>query len=94
MIEEYDVAHRLTHWRGHKLPLPFHEKASQDFLSTLTDNPTTSLILNTRGSTSNDIYTSIDAQVCLPESNVARFLDGISQVLVLEIDRKLSKQPN
>ncbi|MBW0487096.1 hypothetical protein O181_026811 [Austropuccinia psidii MF-1] len=91
MMEEYDVARRLFHWRGHKLPLPLpEEEASHDFLSTLTDNSTTSLTLNTRGSTLNDIYTCIDAQVWLPESNLAHFLDGISQVLAFEIDRKSS----
>ncbi|MBW0475022.1 hypothetical protein O181_014737 [Austropuccinia psidii MF-1] len=83
MMEEYDICHRLFHGRGHKLSLPLpEEEASKDFLSTLT--------LNTRGSTLKDIYTCIDAQVWLPESNVAHFLDRISKVWAFEIDPKSS----
>lgn len=91
LMKEYELEHRLFHWKGHKLPLPLPEDDSTTSLHTSsTDNSTTSLILNTLDSTLNDIYSCIDAQVWLPESNVAHFLDGTSQVIAFEIDRKSS----
>ncbi|EGG03191.1 uncharacterized protein MELLADRAFT_90379 [Melampsora larici-populina 98AG31] len=85
--KQYEDEKRLFHWRGHKMSLPLPDTEVQ-VQASQSDNSTTCLILNTMGSALNDIYSGIDAQVWLPESNSAHFLDGTSQIIAFEIDRK------
>lgn len=85
--KQYEDERRLFHWRGHKMSLPLPDTEVQ-VQATQSDNSTTCLVLNTMGSALNDIYAGIDAQVWLPESNSAHFLDGTSQIIAFEIDRK------
>lgn len=82
---------RLFHWRGHKLPLPLPEEEPV-LKNSPTDNSTTCLMLDALSPALNDIYACIDAQVWLPETNAAHFLDGMSFVLAFEIDRKSHSQ--
>ncbi|KAH9821319.1 programmed cell death protein 2 [Melampsora americana] len=86
--QEYEDEKRLFHWRGCKMSLPLPDP-EVEVPTHPSDNSTTCLILNTLGSALlNDIYAGIDAQVWLPESNTAHFLDGSSQIIAFEIDRK------
>ncbi|PLW06347.1 hypothetical protein PCASD_22507 [Puccinia coronata f. sp. avenae] len=98
VLEEYEPELRLFHWKGHKLPLPLPEGEGEgeEKKRSLTDNSTTSLTLNASGdgSTLNEIYACIDAQVWLPEMSQAHFLDGSSQVIAFEIDRKFPSGPS
>ncbi|KNZ49774.1 hypothetical protein VP01_479g4 [Puccinia sorghi] len=96
LLEEYELEFRLFHWKGHKLPLPLAEEDSEEKKWTSTDNSTTSLTLNASGDGSNlnEIYACIDAQVWLPEMSQAHFLDGSSQVIAFEIDRKFPSGPS
>jgi len=96
LLEEYELELRLFHWKGHKLPLPLPEEEGEEKKWTSTDNSTTSLTLNASGDGSNlnEIYACIDAQVWLPEMSQAHFLDGSSQVIAFEIDRKLPSGPS
>ncbi|EFP83047.2 uncharacterized protein PGTG_10015 [Puccinia graminis f. sp. tritici CRL 75-36-700-3] len=99
LLLEYENELRLFHWKGHKLSLPLpeedeeEEKTRKEISKSTADNSTTSLTLNASvesGSSLNEIYACIDAQVWLPEMGQAHFLDGSSQVIAFEIDRRSS----
>ncbi|POW18221.1 hypothetical protein PSHT_06080 [Puccinia striiformis] len=86
---------------GHKLSLPLPPSEEiitepEGFQKPTTDNSTTSLTLNVSPETAslNEIYGCIDAQVWLPELNQAHFLDGTSQIIAFEIDRRSSSSSN
>ncbi|KAH9461168.1 hypothetical protein Pst134EA_017478 [Puccinia striiformis f. sp. tritici] len=98
---EYQNQLRLFHWKGHKLSLPLPPSEEiitepEGFQKPTTDNSTTSLTLNVSPETAslNEIYGCIDAQVWLPELNQAHFLDGTSQIIAFEIDRRSSSSSN
>ncbi|KNE94758.1 hypothetical protein PSTG_11944 [Puccinia striiformis f. sp. tritici PST-78] len=98
---EYQNSLRLFHWKGHKLSLPLPPSEEiitepEGFQKPTTDNSTTSLTLNVSPETAslNEIYGCIDAQVWLPELNQAHFLDGTSQIIAFEIDRRSSSSSN
>ncbi|OAV95855.1 hypothetical protein PTTG_04903 [Puccinia triticina 1-1 BBBD Race 1] len=97
LLLEYEDELRLFHWKGHKLTLPLAEEEddglAEEISKATADNSTTSLTLNASGecgSSLNEIYACIDAQVWLPEMGQAHFLDGSSQVIAFEIDRRAS----
>ncbi|KAG0143153.1 hypothetical protein CROQUDRAFT_661647 [Cronartium quercuum f. sp. fusiforme G11] len=89
---QYEHERRLFHWRGYRLPLPLTETEPE--INKLPDNSTTCLNLETMSWTLNEIYTCIDAQVWQPEINTAHFLDGISEILAFEINRKSTTDIN
>ncbi|KAI8450110.1 programmed cell death protein 2 [Phakopsora pachyrhizi] len=88
-LEKYEAERRLFFWKGHRLTLPLSQDEEIPSQSqSNTDNSTASLTLCAMGPNLNDVYSCIDAQVWVPESNSAHFLDGTSQVFGFEIDRK------
>ncbi|KAI8455216.1 hypothetical protein BY996DRAFT_6413315 [Phakopsora pachyrhizi] len=86
-LEKYKAKCWLFFWKGHQLTLLLpQDKEIPSQSQSNTDNSTASLTLCAMGSNLNNKYSCIDAQVWVPESNYAHFLDGTSQVFGFEID--------
>ncbi|KAI8454370.1 hypothetical protein BY996DRAFT_6413953 [Phakopsora pachyrhizi] len=86
-LEKYKAECWLFFWKEHQLTLLLpQDKEIPSQSQSNTDNSTASLTLCAMRSNLNNKYSCIDAQVWVPESNYAHFLDGTSQVFGFEID--------